>query len=143
MNKTTIVNPKDIEKKWYIVDAKDLTLGKLATKVADKLRGKDKPTFSPHMDTGDFVIITNATKVSLSGEKMDKKLYHRHSGFPGGLKKISARDLMERKPNKVVELAVRGMLPKNRLRDVFMKKLKIYPTEEHPHTAQNPEKLDI
>ncbi len=140
--KTPILKEEQIERKWYIVDAKDQVLGRMCTPIANKLRGKDKPCFSPHMDCGDFVIVINADKIKLTGNKMEDKKYARHSGYPGGYREQSAKELLAKKPTKAVELAVRGMLPKNRLRDKFMKKLKLYTGEEHPHEAQNPEPLN-
>lgn len=140
--KTTIAKAEQIERKWYIVDAKDKVLGRMCTTIADKLRGKDKPIFSPHMDCGDFVIVINADKIKLTGNKLKDKKYSRHSGYPGGYREQSAEDLLSKKPTKVVELAVKGMLPKNKLRDKFMGKLKLYAGEEHPHEAQNPEPLN-
>ncbi len=140
--KTTIAKAEQIERKWYIVDAKDKVLGRMCTTIADKLRGKDKPIFSPHMDCGDFVIVINADKIKLTGKKMQDKKYSRHSGYPGGYREQSAEDLLLKKPTKVFELAVKGMLPKNKLRDKFMSKLKLYAGEEHPHEAQNPEPLN-
>jgi large subunit ribosomal protein L13 len=141
--KTKIAKKSEIEEKWHIVDAKDKVLGRMSTVVADKLRGKDKAIFSPHMDCGDHVVIINADKIKLTGKKWSDKMYQRHSGYPGGFKEESAEKLMARKPTKLVEESVSGMLPKNRLRKVFMSKLKIYAGEEHPHTAQNPEPLEI
>jgi large subunit ribosomal protein L13 len=141
--KTTIAKTAEITRKWYIVDAKDKVLGRMSTVIADRLRGKDKPIFSPHMDCGDFVIVINAEKAKLTGNKMTGKLYHRHSGFPGGYRNETAENLVERKPTKLVELAISGMLPKNKLRSVFMSKLKLYAGEEHPHAAQNPETLEV
>ncbi len=141
--KTHIPKKDDIDRKWYILDAKGRTLGRIATGIANKLRGKDKPIFSPHMDCGDFVIVINAEKVKLTGKKMSDKMYYRHSGFPSGLKSASAKEVLEKKPTKVLELAVSGMLPKNKLRKVFMKKLKLYAGEEHPHEAQNPLVLEV
>jgi len=141
--KTFIAKKADLEQKWYIIDAKDKVLGRLSTLIANKLRGKDKAIFSPHMDCGDSIIVINADKVKLTGNKMDKKMYQRHSGFPGGFREENAKTLMERKPTEILLQSVKGMLPKNKLRDVFMAKLKVYAGEEHPHTAQNPEKLDV
>ncbi len=141
--KTFIINKQDLNRKWYVIDAKDKTLGKIATKVADKLRGKDKPIFSPHMDCGDFVIVINANKIKLSGNKLEDKMYYSHSGFPSGLKQTNAKSLLEKKPTKALELAISGMLPKNRLRKVFMDKLKLYKDDSHPHEAQAPEKLEV
>ncbi|PIR55287.1 50S ribosomal protein L13 [Candidatus Peregrinibacteria bacterium CG10_big_fil_rev_8_21_14_0_10_36_19] len=141
--KTTLKKPGEIEKQWYVIDAKDQVLGRMSTKIADILRGKNKPYFSPHMDCGDFVVVINADKIKLTGKKWSDKMYARHSGFPGGFKEESAEKLNERKPTKLVELAVSGMLPKNRLRKVFMGKLKIYAGEEHPHVAQSPLTLEV
>lgn len=141
--KTTIVKKESIDRKWYIIDAKDKVLGKVATLVADKLRGKGKPSFSPHMDCGDFVIVINSDKVKLTGNKMNEKMYYSHSGYPSGFKETPAKDLLVKKPTKIVELAISGMLPKNKLRSVFMQKLKVYASEEHPHEAQEPELLEI
>jgi len=132
-----------IERKWYIVDAKDQILGKIATKVADTLRGKNKAIFDPHVDCGDFVIVINCEKVKLTGNKLADKMYYKHSGFPGHLKEINAGDLLAKKPEKVMQLAVTGMLPKNKLRAQFMSKLHLFPGETHTHTAQTPTKLEI
>ena len=141
--KTTIAKINTIERKWYVIDAKDKVLGRMCPAIANKLRGKDKPIFSPHMDCGDFVIVINADKVKLTGNKMEDKKYARHSGYPGGYKEQSAKELLAKKPTKMVELAVSGMLPKNKLRSKFMEKLKLYAGEEHPHEAQKPEPLII
>ncbi|RMH72186.1 MAG: 50S ribosomal protein L13 [Gemmatimonadetes bacterium] len=135
---------KDVEnKKWYVVDAEGMVLGRLATEVARILRGKHKPTYSPHMDVGDFVIVINADKVVLTGRKLDQKVYTRYSGYPGGLRKEVARHLMDRKPTEVVRRAVWGMLPHNRLGRRMVKKLKIYAGADHPHHAQMPETLSL
>lgn len=128
----------DLTQKWYIVDAKDKVLGHLATKIADTLRGKNKPIFAPHVDCGDFVIIINADKVKLTGSKPEKKTYYWHSGFKGGIKSASAKKIFLEKPTRVMEEAVKSMLPSNKLKKVFMKKLKIYAGEKHPHSAQQP-----
>lgn len=142
--KTTIVKKVDIERKWYIVDAKDKILGKISTKIADKLRGKDKAIFSPHMDCGDFVIVINVDKVKLTGRKLTDKLYHRHTGYPGGLISPSAKTILAGKnPERVIIASIRGMLPKNNLRDEMMKKLKLYTGSEHEHAPQQPEVLEI
>lgn len=141
--KTTVAKKDEINQKWYLIDAKDKVLGRLAPIIANKLRGKDKPIFSPHMDCGDFVVVINADKVKLTGEKLDKKMYYTHSGYPGAIKSESARHLKERKPTRILELAVSGMLPKNKLRKVFMKKLKLFAGEEHNLQAQSPEKLEV
>lgn len=141
--KTTVVKIKDMQRKWWLVDAKGKTLGHICTKIADKLRGKDKPIFSAHMDCGDFVIVINAEKVKLTGKKLTDKLYYRHTGYPGGLISPSAGEILASKnPTKIIELGVRGMLPKNNLRAVFMKKLKLYAGESHEHASQKPEVLE-
>ncbi|MCP4745515.1 MAG: 50S ribosomal protein L13 [Desulfobacteraceae bacterium] len=128
---------------WVIVDASDAILGRLATGIAARLRGKHNPMFTPHVDTGDSVIVINAEKIKLTGKKMDKKIYYRHSGYIGGLKSITARKLLEKNPEDLVVNAVRGMLPKNRLGRKMVKKLKVYAGAEHPHSAQEPETLKI
>jgi len=129
------------QRQWYIVDAEGKVLGRLATEVARILRGKHKPSFSPHIDGGDFVIIVNAGRVSLTGKKLEQKIYYRHSEYPGGLRATTAKHMLETKPNNVVQLAVKGMLPKNRLGRELLRKLKVYPGPEHPHQAQNPQPL--
>lgn len=141
--KTTIVKKKDITRKWYLVDAKDKIVGRIATTIADKLRGKNKTIFSPHMDCGDFVVVINAGKIKLTGKKLEDKIYYRHTGFPGGIVAPTAGEVLAKKPTKILELAVRGMLPKNRLRDDLMKKLKLYAGVSHPHEAQNPTILEV
>lgn len=141
--KTYVAKEQEVEKKWYLVDAKDIVLGRLATQIAVRLRGKHKPIFTPHTDTGDFVVVINADKVVLTGNKWDNKIYYRHSGYIGGLKQISARKLMEKKPDQVLYMAVKRMLPKNSLGRRQLKKLKIYAGSEHPHEAQNPQLLKI
>ena len=129
----------EIERAWFVIDAEDQTLGRLATRVATVLRGKHKPTFTPHLDMGDFVIIVNADKVSIGGNKPTDKLYHSHSGFPGGMNSVPFLRLLERSPTEVVERAVKGMLPKNKLGRAMAKKLKVYAGPEHPHAAQQPQ----
>jgi len=143
MNTTTFKNPKEIERNWYILDAEGKTLGRFMTKVADVLRGKNKPTFSPNHDVGDFVIIINAEKIILTGKKWDQKKYYRHSKYPGGLKEEPASKLRVRKPEIIIQKAIQGMLPKNKLRDEFLKKLKVYAGSEHPHEAQKPINLEV
>ena len=138
MNKTITPSIASIEKKWFLVDAKDKTLGRLATEVASVLRGKNKPTYTPHLDTGDFVVVVNAEKVEVSGKKASQKLYRRHSGRPGGMKIEKFEDLIERIPERIIEQAVKGMLPHNSLGRQQFKKLKVYKGSEHPHAAQNP-----
>jgi len=140
--RTYTTKPDDIKREWYVVDATGLTLGRLASQIASVLRGKHKPIFSPHMDCGDFVIVINAEKVRVTGDKLDQKMYYRHSGYPGGLKTISLRDQMKQHPDRVIRLAVRGMLPKNRLGRQMIKKLKVYREPDHPHQAQQPKPLN-
>ena len=144
MNKTTyMAKPGEVERKWYVVDATDKTLGRLAAEVAKVLRGKHKPTFTPHMDTGDNVIVINAAKVRLTGKKLVQKIYFRHSGYLGGDKYTKAGELLEKDPAKMVEMAIRGMVPHNRLGNQIIKKLHVYAGSEHPHAAQKPEDLTI
>jgi large subunit ribosomal protein L13 len=140
--RTYTTKPEDINREWYVIDATGLTLGRLATKISTVLRGKHKPIFSPHMDCGDFVIVVNAEKVRVTGSKLDQKMYYRHSGYPGGLKTISLRDQLHQHPDRVIRLAVRGMLPKNRLGRQMIKKLKVYREPTHPHQAQQPKPLN-
>ena len=141
--KSFMANPSNIEHKWYVVDAADKTLGRLAAEVAKVLRGKHKPTFTPHMDTGDHVIIINADKVVLTGKKLTHKIYFRHSGYNGGTTFTPAGQMMEKFPERVIEHAVRGMLPKNRLGEQMYRKLNVYAGPEHPHAAQQPEELKL
>jgi large subunit ribosomal protein L13 len=141
--KTFTAKASDIVQNWYVVDAKGKVLGRLATQVSMILRGKNKPIFTPHMDTGDFVIIVNAEKVKLTGKKLKDKKYYRHTGYPGGIKEISAEKLLQEKPAMVIFKAVSGMLPKNRLGRQLIKKLKVYAGPEHPHAPQNPKNLTI
>jgi len=139
--KTQFAKKGDIDRKWYVVDAKDAVLGKLATKVATYLRGKNKPVFTPNVDTGDFIIVINADKIKLTGNKVSDKVYYHHSGYIGGIKAQTAKELLEKKPETIIEKAVWGMLPKNRLGRTMIKKLKVYRGAEHPHQAQTPEIL--
>jgi large subunit ribosomal protein L13 len=141
--KTFSPTPKDITHNWFVVDASDKILGRLATAVAVRLRGKHKAEFCQHLDTGDFIVVVNAAKVKTTGRKLDQKKYYRHSGWIGGLKETSLRDMLAKKPEDVIRKAVRGMLPKNRLGRAMLKKLKIYAGEAHPHEAQKPETLDV
>lgn len=141
--KTFVAKEHEVEKKWYLVDAEEKILGRLATQIAVRLRGKHKPIFTPHADTGDFVVVVNAEKIALTGQKWDKKFYYRHSGYQGGLKTTSARKMLETKPEEILRMAVKRMLPKNSLGRRQLKKLKIYTGTEHPHTAQQPEKLEF
>ncbi|HEX3329962.1 MAG TPA: 50S ribosomal protein L13 [Gaiellales bacterium] len=139
--KTYTAKPGEIERSWYVVDAESKTLGRLATQIADVLRGKGKPAYTAHVDTGDFVIVVNAEKIHVTGQKLDQKMYYRHSGYPGGLRTRTLREQLERRPEEVIRKAVRGMLPKNRLAAAQLKKLKVYAGPDHPHAAQNPEPL--
>ncbi|MDK2918817.1 MAG: large subunit ribosomal protein [Candidatus Petromonas sp.] len=141
--KSYVAKHHEVERKWYVVDAEGKTLGRLASQVATILRGKHKPTFTPHVDTGDFVIILNADKVKLTGRKLDQKMYRWHTGYPGGLKERTYRDMLNTKPEKVIFHAVKGMLPKNKLGRKMIKKLRVYRGSEHNHQAQQPEVLDI
>ena len=140
---TYVAKPSTIQRKWYVVDAEGLTLGRMASEVAKILRGKHKPEFTPFLDTGDHVIIVNAAKIVLTGHKLDQKTYRYHTGYPGGLKEIRYRTLMQKNPCKVVELAIKGMLPKNSLGRQIYRKLKVYAGPEHENAAQKPEKLTI
>jgi large subunit ribosomal protein L13 len=135
--------PGEITRAWHVIDATDVVLGRLATHAATLLRGKHKPTYAPHMDTGDFVIIVNAEKVAVSGTKRDDKFVYRHSGYPGGLKQRTVGEMIEKHPDRLVEKAVKGMLPKNRLGRAMAKKLKVYAGPEHPHAAQKPAAFEI
>jgi len=143
VDKTYVTRSKDVQREWYVVDAAGQTLGRLAARVARILRGKHKPTYSPSVDTGDFVIVVNAEKIHVTGRKLDQKIYYRYSGYPGGLKEITLRNLLQRHPTRVIEHAVRGMLPKNRLGRQMFKKLKVYAGPDHPHAAQQPEQLEL
>ena len=143
MKTTFMANAANIERKWYVVDAAGQTVGRLAAEVAKVLRGKNKPTFTPHVDTGDFVIVINAEKAVFTGKKLTDKMYFRHSGYPGGTTFTAAGKLMEKAPEKVIEKAVRGMLPKNRLGAQMYRKLNVYAGSEHPHAAQKPEVLAL
>ncbi|MFD2369423.1 50S ribosomal protein L13 [Brevibacillus sp. GCM10020057] len=143
MRTTYMAKPLEVERKWYIVDAEGQTLGRLASEVASILRGKLKPEFTPHVDTGDFVIVINADKVKLTGKKLQDKIYYTHSLYPGGLKKTTAGDMLNKKPARMFELAVKGMLPKNSLGRQMFTKLKVYAGTEHPHAAQKPEVWQI
>ena len=141
--RTYIPSAGEIERKWWVVDATGMPIGRLASVVAHYLRGKHKPGFTPFLDTGDHVIVVNADKVVLTGRKLDQKIYRRHSGRPGGLKEIPARRMLAERPERAVEIAVRGMLPKNKLGRKMFKKLRVYRGPEHPHEAQKPEPLDL
>ncbi|GIK57277.1 MAG: 50S ribosomal protein L13 [Chloroflexi bacterium] len=141
--KTTITKPADVERTWYVVDADGQTLGRLAARVAAVLRGKHKPGFSPSVDCGDYVIIVNADKIHVTGNKLTDKMYYHHSGYPGGLTEMTLRDQLKRYPTRPVEMAVKGMLPKNKLGRQMIKKLKVYQGAEHPHQAQQPLPLEL
>ena len=136
-----MANPAKVERKWYVVDATGYTLGRLASEVAKVLRGKNKPIFTPHIDTGDYVIIVNAEKIKVTGKKLDQKIYYHHSDYVGGMKETTLREMLAKKPEKVVEIAVKGMLPKGPLGREMFTKLHVYAGAEHPHTAQKPEVL--
>jgi large subunit ribosomal protein L13 len=139
--KTWNAKPGEVDRRWYVVDAEGQTLGRLATRIADTLRGKDKPQYTPHVDTGDFVIVVNADKIAVTGKKLDQKRYYRHSGYPGGLRSRTLREQLDRQPTEVLRKAVKGMLPRNRLARTQITKLKIYAGPEHPHSAQAPQPL--
>ena len=141
--RTYVAKPGEIEKKWYVVDASGKTLGKVASAVADALRGKRKPIYTPNVDTGDFVVVINAEKIVVTGDKATQKMYYRHSGYPGGIKAESFADLQSRRPTEIVRRAVRGMMPRNRLSRAQLRKLKVYAGADHPHEAQRPEPLEI
>jgi large subunit ribosomal protein L13 len=136
--KTYSAKPREIEQSWYLVDADQRTLGRLATEIADLLRGKGKPAYTPHVDTGDFVVVVNAGKVRVTGKKLEQKIYYRHSGYPGGLRERTLAEQLARRPEEVIRRAVKGMLPKNKLASAQLRKLKVYAGPEHPHEAQNP-----
>jgi large subunit ribosomal protein L13 len=141
--RTYQANSSDRERGWYVVDAQGQTLGRLATQIADILRGKRKPTYTPHVDVGDFVIVVNAEKIAVTGNKLRDKKYYRHSGYPGGIRSRTLGEMLERRPEEVIRKAVKGMLPRNRLARQQLRKLKVYAGPEHPHQAQQPENLEI
>ena len=141
--KTYSAKPGEIEREWFVVDAEGQTLGRLATRIAETLRGKGKAQYTPHVDTGDFVVVVNAEKISVTGSKLDSKLYYRHSGYPGGLRSRTLREQLARRPTEVLRKAVKGMLPKNKLAAAQLRKLKIYAGPEHPHEAQAPKSLEL
>jgi large subunit ribosomal protein L13 len=143
MQKTWNAKKGEVERRWYLVDADGQTLGRLATRIADTLRGKGKPQYTPHVDTGDFVVVVNADKIAVTGQKLDQKRYYRHSGYPGGLRSRTLREQLDRRPTEVLRVAVKGMLPRNRLARQQLGKLKIYAGPEHPHEAQAPQKLEL
>ena len=141
--KSYMAKPGEVERKWYLVDASGKTLGRLASRIATILMGKHKPIYTPHVDTGDYVVVVNAEKIVLTGKKLDQKKYYRHSGYPGGLKVVTARQLLEKHPERLIYLAVKRMLPKNALGRRMLRKLKVYAGPEHPHQAQKPEPIDL
>jgi large subunit ribosomal protein L13 len=141
--RTLSIRTEDVTRKWYVVDAENLVLGRLASEIAKILRGKHKPFFTPHVDTGDFVIVVNADKVMLTGKKWAQKTYRWHTGYPGGFREIVAEKMRQRHPERIIELAVRGMLPKNKLGRAMIRKLKVYASSTHPHAAQQPEPLQF
>ncbi len=138
-----MARPLEVERKWYVIDAEGQTLGRLATEIARILRGKNKPQYTPHVDVGDFVVVVNAEKVVVTGKKAEQKVYRRHSGYPGGMKETSYGRMMERRPTEILRRAVYGMMPKTRLARQQLRKLKIYAGPEHPHAAQNPQRLEV
>jgi large subunit ribosomal protein L13 len=141
--RTFTAKTAEIEREWYVVDAEGQTLGRLASRIAPIIKGKHKPIYTPHLDCGDYVIVINADKVRVTGQKMDQKFYHRHSGYPGGLRSISLRDQLATYPERVLQSAVKGMLPKNKLGRRMIKKLKVYAGDSHPHQAQQPKPLEL
>jgi large subunit ribosomal protein L13 len=141
--KTYVATPESRERNWLVVDASGQTLGRLATRIADALRGKRKPEYTPHVDTGDFVIVVNAEKIAVSGKKREKKRYYRHSGYPGGLRSRTLEEMLARRPEEVIRLAVKGMLPRTRLGRAQLRKLKVYAGPDHPHAAQQPEPMEV
>jgi large subunit ribosomal protein L13 len=143
VRKTLSAKPNEIERTWYVVDAEGKTLGRLSTEIARILRGKHKPIYTPHVDTGDYVIVINADKVRVTGKRLDQKMYYRHSGYMGGLKTVPLRRMLETHPERVIEHAVKGMLPKNRLGRQMYKKLKVYAAPDHPHQAQKPQPQEL
>jgi large subunit ribosomal protein L13 len=141
--KTYVATPADRQRDWYVVDAEGQTLGRLATRVADALRGKRKPVYTPHIDTGDFVVVVNAEKIHVTGKKLEQKRYWRHSGYPGGIKSRTLAEMLDRRPEEVIRKAVKGMLPRNRLARRQLTKLKVYAGPDHPHAAQQPKPMEI
>jgi large subunit ribosomal protein L13 len=141
--KTISMRAEDVQRSWYVIDAEDKTLGRLATEVAHRLRGKHKAEYTPHVDTGDYIVVINAEKVRVTGRKTTDKMYYRHSGYPGGIKSVSFEKLRDTYPDRIIEKAVKGMLPRNPLGRAMLRKLKVYAGPEHPHAAQQPELLEI
>jgi large subunit ribosomal protein L13 len=141
--KTYVATPATRQRDWYVVDAEGQTLGRLATRIADTLRGKRKPEYTPHVDTGDFVVVVNAEKIAVTGDKRESKRYYRHSGYPGGIRSRTLGEMLDRRPEEVIRRAVKGMLPRNRLGRAQLRKLKVYAGPQHPHAAQQPQPLEI
>lgn len=141
--KTFSAKPAEVKRDWYVIDAKGKTLGRMATEIARRLRGKHKPEYTPHVDTGDYIVVVNAEKVHVTGKKTTDKIYYRHSGFPGGIKSLTFEKLIEKAPERVIQLAVKGMLPKNPLGRAMLRKLKVYAGPDHAHSAQQPQTLDL
>lgn len=141
--KTFVTKPTDIERRWWVVDAEGQTLGRLASKLAPYLSGKNKPIYTPNLDTGDYVIVVNCEKIAVTGSRLEDKMYHRHSGYPGGLTSTPLSEMLEKRPERVIELAIKGMLPSNALGRNMLKKLKVYRGSEHPHAAQKPQNLEL
>jgi large subunit ribosomal protein L13 len=141
--KTYVTKPSDIERRWWVVDAEGQTLGRLASKIAPYLTGKNKPIYTPNLDTGDYVIVINADKIKVTGERLDQKIYYRHSGYPGGMKTLTMRQMMDKNPERVIQLAIRGMLPSSALGRQMLKKLKVYAGPDHRHAAQQPQLLEL
>ena len=143
MSKTFVATPENRNREWVIFDAEGQTLGRLATRIADTLRGKNKPEYTPHIDTGDFVVVINAEKIKVTGKKLTEKIYYRHTGYPGGLRKRTLEEQLERRPEEVIRKAVKGMLPRTKLGAAQLRKLKVYADTEHPHEAQNPRTIEL
>lgn len=141
--KTFSAKPADVQRDWYVIDASGKTLGRMATEIARRLRGKHKPEYTPHIDTGDYIVVVNAEKVAVTGKKATDKIYHSHTGYPGGLKSIAFQDLVKKAPERTIQSAVKGMLPRNPLGRAMFNKLKVYAGSEHPHTAQQPQQLEL
>jgi len=141
--KTYTAKPGEITREWYLVDAEGKTLGRLATQIADVLRGKRKPQYTPHVDTGDFVVVVNCEKIAVTGAKLDDKMYYRHSGYPGGLRSRTFEEMLERRPEEIIRLAVKGMVPRTRLGRAQLRKLKVYAGPDHPHAAQQPQPMEV
>ncbi|TDT37899.1 LSU ribosomal protein L13P [Halospina denitrificans] len=141
--KTLSAKPESVTRDWYVVDASDKTLGRLSTEIARRLRGKHKPEYTPHVDTGDYIVVVNAEKVRVTGRKTTDKQYYRHTGYPGGIRSMNFEEMIERHPERVIEYSVKGMLPRGPLGRAMFKKLKVYAGDEHPHTAQQPQQLEI